>query len=520
MKDSRSYQLQDPGERLLKADLVPSQNLLSTFNRIHNDLYANYKSDDKRAMFRQMVYLLFCKLYDEKSTDNDQPCEFFITANELADVRESGNSESFKNRINGLLGRIMHHPNYSSVFTGKEEIEIPWLQVANVVSELQHISILDMDSKGDAFQTFLGGSFRGGRGQYFTPDVVKKLMVSIIDPSLDDVVLDPACGSGGFLTTSLKHVADKIKKSMGFVDDLGRPLKDSGLKRQNLRQVNNRLKKWAAGHILGADNDDDLVRIAKMYMLLIGDGATGIHYVSAKDGGSLKSLTALREETKGSIKNECADVILTNPPFGTKGKVSSYTIISNFLLGHRWKYNNGRWEMGEVLASNKGQGGQVPDILFIERCWELLSPGGRAAMILPKGDLNNERLEYVRNFLLERAQICGVIDLPVETFYKFEACLVASVLIFKKPKDKIPKRYPVFFSQLTKVGYDLKGRTVYKRDNMRLVLDRNDQPIRFREGKRTQSQDDIAIYGQVDTDVDDIIGDWERFRKKHGRFLW
>lgn len=505
-------------KKILKKDLRPASNLQAKFDRIHNDIYANYKAGNKGKVFYQVIYILFAKIQDEKSYNKE--CEFIIYDREWDEIVRNGKSETFEKRIFGLFDKAKSREEFKDIFDGTEKIEIPLRQIANVVSEFENVTVLDTDIKGEAFQSFLGAYFRGDAGQFFTPDPVKKLVVEMLNPQPDEVVLDPACGSSGFLVFTINYFRDLVKMERGWVDDKDKPLQDSELTPEQREILRGKIKEYASSHIKGIDFDNDLTKVAKMYMVMIDDGHTGIW-----TSNSLIPFNELSKNTKGTITPESAHIIMTNPPFGSKGKVSDQNVLAEYDFGHAWKKDKktGEFEKDKLLAGKKG-GGQVPDILFIERCLKLLRPNGRMGIVLPDGDLTNQNTEFVRAWLKDRAQIVAVVSLPSETFVPFGAGVKSSVLFIKKPKDKVPDRYPIFFANLEKIGYDIRGRKTYKRNSNGEVVDDQDKVIDYledRKGKKTK-QDPVLIElrGALDTDVPEILKEWRGFIKEHKKFLW
>jgi len=505
-------------KKILKKELRPSSNLQATFKRIHDNIYANYKSGRKEKVFYQVIYLLFAKIQDEKSRNAE--CEFVIYDREWDEIRDKDTSRTFQKRIFDLFEQAKSREEFKSIFDGSEKIEIPIRQIANVVSEFENITVLDTDVKGEAFQAFLSGYFRGDAGQFFTPDPIKKLVVEMLEPEPDEVVLDPACGSSGFLVFAINHFRNLTKKQKGWVDTKDKPLNDVELTPDQREILRGQTKEYASTHIKGVDFDNDLTKVAKMYMVMTDDGHTGIWTSNA-----LIPFEEFTKNTKGTITPESADIITTNPPFGSKGKVEDQNILSEYDFGFSWKKDKetGEFKKEKLLAGKKG-GGQVPDILFIERCLLLLKKGGRMGIVLPDGDLTNQNTEFVRAWLKNKAQIVAVVSLPQETFVPFGAGVKSSVLFLKKPKGKTPERYPIFFANLQKIGYDIRGRKTYKRNEKGEVADDEGRIIEYltdRKGNKTKQDPAlIELKGALDTDVPDVLREWVKFKKEFKSYLW
>lgn len=502
-------------KKILKSDLKPATDLQLKFKKIHNNIYANTQSSDKTRVFNQMLYLIFIKMYDEKLYDDE--CRFYISDQEEEDILKSGQSNSFKKRIDDLFEDVKSSAMFSDVFSGKEEIELLPEQIAFVVSELEYLSLLYTDVKGEAFQAFINNYFRGDAGQYFTPDPIKQMMVSIIKPMpTKDIVYDPACGSGGFLVSTIDWFRKCIKYKLGYVNKDGSLKVDSSLSREEKMLIAGQIKELAGKNILGTDFDDNLTKIAKMYMIMVDDGHSGIF--------TANSLLPFKELLAKSsrIKKECCNVILTNPPFGAKGKINRKDILENYDLGYKWKKDPSTQKYSvsdkiekNLLGGKKKGDGQIPDVLFIERCYEFLKPGGRMGIVLPDGDLSNQTLEYVRQWITEHMLVVGVISLPAHTFVPFGAGPKSSVLICVKPtNDIIPDVYPVFFCKLNKIGYDVSGKIQYKRNEFGNIIDKYGHELESIDGNIDLSK------AAVDTDIPELIERWEEFYDKNKKFLW
>jgi type I restriction enzyme M protein len=342
-----------------------------------------------------------------------------------------------------------------------------------VVSQLQEYSLIETkaDVKGIAFQTFVYAHQRGERGEFFTPHPIVELAVEMLDPKDDEKFIDPACGSGGFLVSGMNYVKEK------FIQE--RPDKKS--------KANEFLKEYAHAHIAGIDVNPDLSKVAKMHMILYDDGHTGIFCAN-----SLLPLEELEDiSTKSGVPRSLRpypdwfDVLMTNPPFGSKGKVTDKRILKQFELGYKWKQDKSTWKW---IKTDELQNGQVPDILFIERCLQLLKDGGRMAIVLPDGNLNNSSLGYVREFIQQKARILAVVSMPVGTFMHAGVNPKASVLFLQKlNEEKLNKfkkeNYPIFMAVVEKIGYDLNSKTpkvMYKKDEQGEVIKKREWRANYR----------------------------------------
>jgi type I restriction enzyme M protein len=461
-----------------KEDLVAATELRSVFETIHNHIYAN-EGLLKEKVFNEMLKIIFVKMADEKSLE--EKAQFRITERELRQV-EGGNGSEFSSRIEKLFDRVKRE--YKDVFDKNESINLKPGTLAFVVSQLQRFSLRDTeaDVKGTAFQTFVYAHQRGDRGEFFTPRPVVDLMVKMIDPGDSEVLLDPACGSGGFLVYGMNYVWDKFRQ------------------RRGARDID--LIKYAHNYVKGIDFNPDLAKVSKMHMVLYDDGHTGIFSANSLEEWD-KLGKAANEAGVVGVGPEEADVILTNPPFGSKGKVTDKRILSQFDLGHKWRLDKKKNIWVKTKNTCKGQ---VPDILFIERSLQFLRPGGRLGIVLPNSDLNNLTLEYVRSYIKDHCRILAVVSLPVGTFASAGSNPQPSVLFLQKLPEEETKAlnargYPIFMAAIEKIGYDLKSKNasiIFKKDA---------------SGELMNGLDGLPI---VDTDTPDVINAFANFKKKHG----
>ena len=236
-----------------------------------------------------------------------------------------------------------------------------------------------------------------------------------------------------------------------------------------------------------------------MRMILEDDGYTGIFSENSLEDWNVIYSSAKESDVQGDIGENSFDLIMTNPPFGTAGKIADRTFLERFDLGWKWTHEDGKYTKENIL-----QNAQVPDILFIERCLGFLKEGGRMGIVLPDGDLTNSTLAYVRHYIKNRARILASVSLPKETFIPHGAGVKASVLFLQKlPKAEIEKLkkhdYLVFFGIIEKIGYegDKNGTPMYKRDeNGEIIRDKKGDPI-------------------IDEDITDVVHAWEEFNKNN-----
>lgn len=456
-----------------KADLEEATELTKTFGTIHNHIYANDGLSSQEA-FNEVLKILFIKIEDEKDA-TDKIAKFGVSDGEYDDISE-GKPTNFKKRIDGLFDKVKK--NYSDVFNENDRINLKTSTLAFVVGQLQNLDLRHSprDVKGAAFQKFVYAHQRGERGQFFTPDPIIDLVVKFLDPKPDERILDPCVGTGGFLVTAMKYVWENY---FGDIKDT-RDRRDAEME-------------FAKKNIRGIEINPTLSKVAKMRMILEDDGYTGIFSENSLEDWAVIYKTAKESDVSGEIGQGTFDIIMTNPPFGSQGKVDDRSILEKFDLGWKWKEKDGKFE-----KENKLQNGQVPDILFIERCLDFLKDGGRLGMVLPDGDLTNSTLAYIREYIKNRARILAVVSLPKETFIPHGAGVKASVIFLQKlPQkelEKLKKKdYEIFFGIIEKIGYegDKQGTPTYKRDE-------NGELIIGDDGKAT-----------LDEDVSEVVEEWK-----------
>ena len=464
-----------------KSELKPVTNLLSVFKTCHNYIYAN-EGLSNQDTFDEFLKILFVKMADEKSRASDK-VQFWIINEEEKEILEGKPSEFF-DRINKLFDEVKKR--YYDIFDENERINLKKETIAFIVAQIKNFdfSLASTDVKGAAFQTFIHHHYRGERGQFFTPSPITHLCAEMLKPKQNELIIDPACGSGGFLVTAMKHVVDKSL---------------SKKEKEDPNLLANFTREYAENYIRGIDINPRLARVAKMRMVLEDDGHTGIFSADALD--SFVKIKARAEEMEAKrIEEEGFDLVFTNPPFGSQGKVKNKAILGQYELAYKWQKDKeaGKWQR----LANRIMDDQVPDILFIERCLQFLAPYGRMAILLPDGDLTNSSLGYVRQWLRDNARILAVVSLPQETFVPYGAGVKASVLFLQKlPKKELEalkkKDYPIFMGIIEKIGYDIRGRDVYKRDKRgEIIKDKNGNFV-------------------IDEDVSFIIEEFKKFKEKY-----
>ena len=450
-------------ERPTRDDLVSAHELKSVFRRCHNYIYANSGLQKDKA-FHEMLKLIFCKTFDEE--EGGDTLEFSVHPRER--VSESGQRRLMEDRLDPLFKRVLDR--YPFIFEKGEKIGLPPRVAAYVVSELQYLSLLDTDTdiKGDAYEEIVGENLRGDRGEYFTPrnvcDMAVRLVMSLYPENrLTSLkVLDCCCGTGGFLVSWLNNLFTVIERQ-----EADRPSRGGLSPRERARR---RVKETCSRSLLGLDINPFLVRTCQMNMVLHGDGSSNIFRAdSLRSPGEWDDETARRTVLYGK-----ADVVLTNPPFGSEVKIDDAHILDQYEL-RRWEANEPR----SVLPVEQ---------VFVEAAMKFVKPGGHLAIVLPDGILNNPGLRFLRSWLLRRARLVASIDLPKTTFRASGGVNNPSVLVLQKftpeeaanaSKGILDTAYNVFMAVPRTAGIDNRAGPVYLREpDGRERLDDNGERIR------------------------------------------
>ncbi|WOC63436.1 N-6 DNA methylase (plasmid) [Paenarthrobacter sp. AT5] len=448
-----------------------SDSLLFAFRRAH-DYIAGNQGLQKPDAFWELLKLIFCKIQDERQSERPT---FYAAATERSGV--NGPLKS-KKRIDALFKAVK--ADYPQIFKPQEEIELSPVVLAYIVSQLQMFALLDsdVDVKGKAYEEIVGSNLRGDRGEFFTPRNICSMMVSMLDPSDSDIILDPACGTGGFLITAMNHVLAKVEAEVNATSR-----SDAG----KIASIEARKKKFLERNLIGMDFNPSLVKASKMNMVMNNDGSGGLYQANSLASQALWSDELRARELFGTV-----DYIVTNPPFGSKIPIDDPAILDRFDLGHHWTYDeeSDRWVKGTETKS------RPPEILFIERCVELLKPGsGVAAMVLPDGILGSPGLGYVRQWLLDHTQILASVDLHADTFQPGTS-VQTSVLVFRrKTADQVRSEqlsrmmndYDIFMAICDHVGHDKRGNSIYVRDDEgnEIIEETSDVVMMTVDGRKT-----------------------------------
>lgn len=435
IKQNFVYQIPKNGEsfqdigKISKEKLKPARNLKLIFGRLLNTLYSNTNISRREKLGNEMIRLIFCKIWDEKYDTKALP-KFRVGFDEKP--------EEVQKRINALFKEVQDELSTDGVFDKNEKITLDAKSIAYVVGELEQFSLLktDKDVVGDAFEVFAESKLIGEKGEFFTPREIVKTAVKLINPQPQESILDPACGSGGFLIYSLENIwniMDTSKKYKG--------MPNLGVEKKNL----------AEKYIFGIDKEIDLVKIAKAYMAIIGDGKGGVVQQNSLHQPEDFEGRARELFVDEDNKFRKFDVILTNPPFGSKTKVLKED-AQYFDLGHKWIEKD-----GEFIKTEEARDTAIQE-LFIELCLKMLNDKGRMAIVLPETYFHAPSTKYILDYIKKGNNIKAVVDLPHNTFRP--NCNAKTVLLILE-KGK-PQQKRIIFAVAEEMGHDHRGQPIYR----------------------------------------------------------
>lgn len=427
-----------------RGELQKTHNLKSVFRNIRNYLAANNTGQTLDTEFvPQIINIVFCKIYDERFTKKEDIVSF------RAGIKERQNQ--IIERIQNIFSLVKE--KYPDVFDESDKITLSQNSIVYIVGELQQFCLIESerDVIADAFEVFIGPSLRGGQGQFFTPRNVVKLLLSIVDPSPKDKIIDPACGSGGFLVEALRYIWKKVDTQGA---ELGWP--DS--------EINAEKQEVAIKNFRGIDKESFLSKTTKAYMALLGDGRGGIYCENSLEAPHTWSMEAQNSIHDGGFK-----IILTNPPYGSKLKIDDTSILSRFQLGHKWKKNK---TSEEFEKTNNLLDSQTPQVLFIEKCLALLEPGGKLGIVAPESMFCNPSHKYIMNYVEKHARIDAVISMPEELFQPNTHAKTCIAILTKFGNDcNMEDDHTIFMAAAKWCGHDSRGLEIHF-DDIPLIEER------------------------------------------------
>ena len=433
----------EPGKDLAA---VPREELRAAIRKCHQTLWEGGRRSPIAA-FGEFAKLVFIKHRDEKDLDRPDGDPYAFQR------RDSETAEQLAARVDALYNKEQQlEPD---VFTDRINVE-PFI-MAQCVEHLEGISLdrTELDTKGVAFEEFMGSFFKGDFGQYFTPRELIAFCVAVLDPKRTDLVLDPACGSGGFLLYALDHVRREADRR--FSSD-------------SIRHF----QYWhdfAQNNLYGLEINEELARVAKMNMIIHDDGHTNVVGHDAMD------FPENIREKNGGLTAERFDLVLTNPPFGatirrtekSDGYLEQFDLMR--YLGKNYPLHSQMTGAGDETHTRllsrevRPRASIKTEIAFLERIHTFLKPGtGRAAVVLPDGILTNSSLQGVRHWLLHHFQLLAVVSLPQFAFSHYDAGVKASIVFLRRLADgeTVPDDSAIFMALTDNIGYDATGRKTFE----------------------------------------------------------
>lgn len=433
-----------------KLKLFKENEFADLLHSCHN-VIRNREHKDPAAAFDEIAKIMFVKVYVERRMQQQKLHENVFTV----DVLEKQISED---PINSLFDSTKEVYKNDGIFSEGEKINLKPSTSSEIVRKLEkyNLSETQEDIKGIAFERFLGRTFRGEIGQFFTPRTIVEFMVEMINPAADETVCDPAAGSGGFLIRCFEMMWEQVSREIDteyqeYRKSLEAQQINDEERTENLQKLYDKLQseldpstkgtrayRLTHEQIFGVDANERMAKTCKMNMIMHGDGHHGVYH----QNGFLN--------VDGIFENRF-DVVLTNPPFGSNVETTDL-VTPYYVQVSRQNYEACKAAYGEAYveaqkrvasAENKpilslfdipktAKSQTKTEILFIERCLELLKPGGRLGIVLPEGILNNPSMEYVRDFVEQRAVLVAIVSLPPETFKSSEADVKASLVFIQK----------------------------------------------------------------------------------------
>jgi len=453
--------------RRKKEDLRRPKDIKGLLKRCHNKLHGRGVDGDEDDLTMDMVRLILAKALDEEKS-SELP-EFYCTPEEY---NSPAGQSAVANRIHELFKEVLEQN--PDVFSSHEKISVGNRAICDVVIELQPFRLLsnlhesdDWDIMGHAYEQYTATYLKKQRGQFFTNRLAVDFMAQLIDPEYTDIILDPAGGSGGFLTGAMRHVRKKILSSPGTDISKQRQL-DKHRTRLFMVEISKRL-----------------VKIAKTAMILNGDGHVGM-----TQGDSLGPYEKFNDNVLRLAGRGKPNIILTNPPFAGvgDGRITDPKILDNYRTGIKWTTRNGQYQP----TGERNSEGVPPEMLFFERCLDWIAPGGKIGIVMPKSFLDTQTYFPARQILLSNFKLLAVLNCHKDTFQPHTG--VRTCLVFlEKPKDiaDIENDYEIYLAISKKIGQDSEGFPIFKRDK------------------------DNNLTDEIDHDFDEILKDYQEFKQNN-----
>lgn len=496
-----------------------------TLFKCHNIIRNNDKLSPEAA-FDEISKILFIKtLYERKNNDGN------IFNLEVYEREKKNYLTSIINKdelfYQTLFTNVKKNYKDDDLFEPTEILRIRENSFEAILKELEiyNLSTTSDDVKGIAFEQFLGRTFRGELGQFFTPRTVVDFMIDVLDPQEGETICDPCCGSGGFLIKAFEYIRAKIEeeiqvtknkiKEQYYTEDYEKLSEKEKIKvddhvtdlftklnaELDINNLKSRLRVLSYDCIFGTDANPRMSRTAKMNMIMHGDGHGGVHH----NDGLLN--------VNGIFENRF-DVILTNPPFGARvektlkiTEADKYTDTER-IEKYRKRYGSAYDEALKQVNNNIGKSllnlfetgkmSTLTEVLFIERCLNLLKPGGRMGIVLPEGILNNSNINKVRDFVVSKAKIILITSIPQDVFIASGATVKPSLLFFKKFTEEEQKEYDSIVKDANKT---VKAKYEIRLKKIKDVLAKKGKEAVTADEKKVLKSEQKAIEAKIETEI-------------------
>lgn len=403
-------------QKFFDLSVIDQSELTRRFKQAHESLWAGGQLNPSEA-FDELDKLIFCKIWDERKARNiGEPYDFQIITVSKTEERDERKrrlieNDNLYNRVKALYEEGRKRD--AEVF--RDNIRLTPEKIRTVVGYLESVNLgeTDLDSKGRAFETFMGSFFRGNFGQYFTPREIVDFIVDVLPIKNDSKVLDTSCGSGGFLLYALNKVRNQATEYY-----------------PNWKNDTKQYAKWfpywhdfAQNNLYGIEISEQISRAAKMNMIIHDDGHTNV----ITSDGLVSDETLQMKTNNHGFKYGTFDFIITNPPFGSTIRQSEQAYLKTYQLGKKEE----DWLAVKAVPENT-RDGQSTEVLFLEQDYKFLKEGGYLAIVLPDGILTNGSLQYVRTQIEDWFRIVAVVSMPQTAFAANGAGVKSSVLFLKK----------------------------------------------------------------------------------------
>ena len=409
------------------------EQLRGVVKKCHDKIFFNLGHDPAKS-FDELMKMLFLKMYDERVTPKEY--QFAVLPDQTkVDVAE---------HIRKLFKKAVTSPRYSDVFTTRFlkpgqniTLDLDDNTIDFIVKGFQDYSLVNttstlegVDIKGTVFEKMVGSTFRGELGAYFTPRELVEFSIRMLNPTIEDSVLDPSCGSGGFLIMVIKHITESLMRDNPNLSEA---------------EIYSAVKDFSENNIFGVDINERMVRVTKMNMIMHGDGHAGIYNSHGLNIGASDRLP---------IKERSVKMIFSNPPFA--GRESDPKYLARF--------DTAKTDDGNIISLHK-------TIPFVEMIIKLLDEDGVAALVLPNGIFNSPSSTFkkLREIIYRDTEIIAVIGLPHWVFFHTGCDVQGSILFLKKTTPR--SDYKVYMDWAENVGYDAKGAKTGKND-LPIILER------------------------------------------------